>query len=124
MGVKRFASKDRAARRIHARGPPECFARIHRLTLQSVEIFETLIFHLILLSNFRSTQDEKSAIQAQLKAMDAQKEQNRAQLKAIRDKCQYVKIEDIDSAVQRLEEQMAHTTMTLNEEKKIVQQVK
>lgn len=67
--------------------------------------------------------EEQNGIRKQLQVLDAQKEQVRAQQKALREKCQYVKVEDIDNAIEKLENQMAHTSMTLNEEKKIVQQV-
>ncbi|QDZ21798.1 hypothetical protein A3770_06p43160 [Chloropicon primus] len=67
--------------------------------------------------------EEQNGIRTQLKALDAQKDAVRAQQKAIREKCQYVKVEDIDAAIERLENEMAHTSMPLNEEKKIVVQI-
>merc|ERR1711959_403889 len=67
--------------------------------------------------------EEQNGIRKQLQALDAQRDAVRAQQKAIREKCQYVKVEDIDSAIEKLENEMAHTTMTLNEEKKLIAQV-
>merc|ERR1711959_634189 len=67
--------------------------------------------------------EEQNGIRKQLQDLDAQRDAVRAQQKAIREKCQYVKVEDIDSAIEKLENEMAHTTMTLNEEKKLIAQV-
>ena len=55
--------------------------------------------------------------------MDAQKDAVRAQQKAVREKCQYVKVEDIDAAIAKLENEISHGSMTLNEEKKIITQI-
>ena len=68
-------------------------------------------------------QEQKDAANAQIKAMDAARDSARAQQKSIRDKCKYVSVAQVDEAVARLEDKMAHTTMSLNDEKKIIQQL-
>ena len=68
-------------------------------------------------------QDEQNGIRTKLKALDAQRDAVRAQQKAIREKCQYVKVEDIDRAIDELENKMSHSSMSLNDEKKLVAQI-
>ena len=60
---------------------------------------------------------------AEIKAMDAARDSARAQQKSIKDKCKFVSVAQVDEAVARLEDKMAHTTMSLNDEKKIMQQI-
>jgi len=67
--------------------------------------------------------DEQNGIRTKLKALDAQRDAVRAQQKAIREKCQYVKVEDIDRAIDELENKMSHSSMSLNDEKKLVAQI-
>ena len=74
-------------------------------------------------TEIKALYEEKNGINNELKALDATRDAMRAQQKAIREKCQYVKVEDIDTAIDRLENEMAHSTMSLNEEKKIIAQI-
>ena len=60
---------------------------------------------------------------AEIKAMDAARDSARAQQKTIKDKCKFVSVAQVDEAVARLEDKMSHTTMSLNDEKKIMQQI-
>ena len=60
---------------------------------------------------------------AEIKAMDAARDSARAQQKSIKDTCKFVSVAQVDEAVARLEDKMAHTTMSLNDEKKIMQQI-
>merc|ERR1719328_772331 len=74
-------------------------------------------------SELKALYEQKDRVNAEIKAMDAARDSARAQQKSIRDKCKYVSVAQVDEAVARLEDKMAHTTMSLNDEKKIIQQL-
>merc|ERR1719174_3274779 len=67
--------------------------------------------------------EQKDRVNAEIKAMDAARDSARAQQKTIKDKCKFVSVAQVDEAVARLEDKMSHTTMSLNDEKKIMQQI-
>ena len=46
------------------------------------------------------------------------------QQREMRTKCEYLSVEQVDEAIARLENRMAHTSMSLNEEKKAMEDIK
>ncbi|CAM6098538.1 unnamed protein product [Calypogeia fissa] len=75
-------------------------------------------------ASFRKVMDEKKAIREELDHADKLRERMRADARAVRDKLPYVRMEQIDEEVKKLEYRMSHTSLTLQEEKKLLQQVK
>ncbi|CAM6109665.1 unnamed protein product [Calypogeia fissa] len=77
-----------------------------------------------LTASFRKVMDEKKVIREELDHADKLRERMRADARAVRDKLPYVRMEQIDEEVKKLEYRMSHTSLTLQEEKKLLQQVK
>ena len=57
-------------------------------------------------------------------ALDATRERLREQAGAMKSKLRFTSIEAVEKEMARLEEAIAHTTVSLNEEKKMVAQIK
>ena len=74
-------------------------------------------------AELKAAYEEKDRINAELKGFDAARDQLRAQQKAIREKTKYVSVQQIDEAVISLEHKMAHTTLSLDEEKRVLSQL-
>ena len=70
------------------------------------------------------SQSERNAIRKELIALDAARERLKEQSSARKSKLKFYTLEAVDKEVARLEETLAHTTMSLNEEKKIVTTIK
>jgi hypothetical protein len=77
-----------------------------------------------LTSSFRSVMDEKKLIREELDHADKHRERMRADARSLRDKLPYVRVEQIDDEIRKLEYTMTHTSLSLQEEKKLMQQVK
>ncbi|KAL3680985.1 hypothetical protein R1sor_023941 [Riccia sorocarpa] len=77
-----------------------------------------------LTSSFRGVMDEKKALREELDAADKTRERMRADARSLREKLPYVRVEQIDEEIKKLEYRMTHTSLTLQEEKKLLQQVK
>ena len=69
-------------------------------------------------------QDEKAALREELAASDAARDRARDELKAARGALKFRTAEEVGAEIARLEHLMAHTTMPLNEEKKLLTTIK
>lgn len=77
-----------------------------------------------LTATFRSVMDEKRALREELDVADKTRERMRADARSLREKLPYVRVEQIEEEIKKLEYMMTHTSLTLQEEKKLLQQVK
>lgn len=75
-------------------------------------------------ASYRGLVEEKKAVREELELSDKSREQMRANARALKDKLPFVKAEQIDEEVKRLEYKMHHTSLSLQEEKKLMQQIK
>lgn len=73
---------------------------------------------------FSAHMEERNMIRKELLAVDAGRERLKEESLALKQKVRFFKVEDIDREIAKLEESIAHTTMPLNEEKKIMSQIK
>ena len=69
-------------------------------------------------------QDEKAALREELTAMDAARDRAREELKSARGALRFRSPEEITQEVARLQHMLEHTTMPLNDEKKLLTQIK
>ena len=69
-------------------------------------------------------QDERNAIRKELMALDATRERLREQAGAMKSKLRFFSVDAVEKEMARLEDAIAHTTISLNEEKKMVAQIK
>ena len=69
-------------------------------------------------------QDERNAIRKELMALDATRERLREQAGAMKSKLRFFSVDAVEKEMARLEDAIAHTTVSLNEEKKMVAQIK
>jgi hypothetical protein len=60
-------------------------------------------------------QDEKNSMRAELQMADAQREKLREDAKAMRASLQFVKLEHIDEEIDKLENRISHTTLSIDE---------
>ena len=63
-------------------------------------------------------------MRAEQAAADAARDAGREQLRALRDRLRFSRAEDIDAEIAKLEHLISHTSMPLNEEKKLLTQIK
>lgn len=75
-------------------------------------------------AQFKAALDEKNAIREELNASDAARDALRNETKAIKDKLSFVRIEQIDEEINKLERKISHTTMALDEERKTLDNIK
>jgi uncharacterized coiled-coil DUF342 family protein len=75
-------------------------------------------------SSHARSQDEKAALREELTAMDAARERAREELKAARGALRFRTPEEIATEIGRLQHTLEHTTMPLNDEKKLLTQIK
>ena len=52
------------------------------------------------------------------------REQLTKQQREMKSKCEYLTVDQVDEAIMRLENRMAHTSLSLNEEKKSMEDIK
>jgi uncharacterized coiled-coil DUF342 family protein len=69
-------------------------------------------------------QAKKNQLRDQLERINKHRDELRSQAKATKDKNQYMKQEDIDEKMAKLQHKLEHTSLTLNEEKQVLQQLK
>lgn len=70
------------------------------------------------------SQAKKNELRDQLERINKHRDELRNQAKATKDKNQYMKQEDIDEKMKKLQHKLEHTSLTLNEEKQVLQQLK
>eukprot|EP00238_Polyblepharides_amylifera_P002549 CAMPEP_0196573916 /NCGR_PEP_ID=MMETSP1081-20130531/3730_1 /TAXON_ID=36882 /ORGANISM="Pyramimonas amylifera, Strain CCMP720" /LENGTH=478 /DNA_ID=CAMNT_0041891771 /DNA_START=260 /DNA_END=1696 /DNA_ORIENTATION=+ len=75
-------------------------------------------------SEFKGAMDAKNAIRGELAAVDAARDKLKDEAKAIKDKLSFVRVEHIDEEIMKLEGKIAHTTMSLDEERRTVDNIK
>ena len=76
------------------------------------------------MSSLLRHQDERNAIRKELMALDASRERLRESAGAMRSKLRFTSVDAVEKETARLEDAIAHTTISLNEEKKMVAQIK
>lgn len=74
--------------------------------------------------DYRSNLDVKNALRTELAASDAARDKLREEAKGMRDKLSFVKVEQIDDEIAKLEHKMTHTTINIDEERRTVEQIK
>lgn len=72
---------------------------------------------------FKSVLDEKKAIKEELEMADKARERMRQEARSLRDKLPYVRVEEIDEEIKRIEYRIAHTSLTSQEEQRLIKQV-
>eukprot|EP00898_Chlorokybus_atmophyticus_P007623 jgi/Chlat1/7862/Chrsp66S07303 len=75
-------------------------------------------------AEFRARVEEKQALRDELKHADAARKTMSEEARQIKDKLPFVKVEEIDGEINKLEYKLSHTTMALQEEKRILAQIK
>ena len=71
-----------------------------------------------------AVQKEKQRIRQELDSHRAVREQLTKQQREMKTKCEYMTVDQVDDAITRLETRMAHTSLSLNEEKKSMEDIK
>uniref|UniRef100_A0A061R6X1 Uncharacterized protein n=2 Tax=Tetraselmis sp. GSL018 TaxID=582737 RepID=A0A061R6X1_9CHLO len=74
-------------------------------------------------NRFQSLLAKKSEVKQQLDRINKHRDELRNHSKLSKDKTQYLKREEIDDKINKLKHQMEHTSLSLNEEKKILSQL-
>lgn len=69
-------------------------------------------------------QAKKQKIRAELDNHRAARDAMVKQQREMRTKCEYMSVEQVDEAITRLESRMAHTSMSLQDEKKAMEDIK
>ena len=69
-------------------------------------------------------QAKKQKIRAELDNHRAARDALVKQQREMRTKCEYMSVDQVDSAIVKLESRMAHTSLSLNEEKKAMEDIK
>lgn len=72
---------------------------------------------------FKRALEVKNNIRTELQAADIARDTLRGELKGMKDKLNFMSIKDIENEIRRIEERMAHSTLTLDEEKRLVSQL-
>ncbi len=75
-------------------------------------------------ATFRGILESKKALREELEIGDKERERRRGEARTLRDKLPYVRVEQIDEEIKKLEYRLSHTSLTLQEEKKVLQQIK
>eukprot|EP01018_Ginkgo_biloba_P029117 Gb_33313 [translate_table: standard] len=76
-----------------------------------------------LVMRFKSIVDEKKAIREELEMADKARERMRQEARSLRDKLPYVRVEEIDEEIRRIEYRISHTSLTSQEEQRLIKQV-
>lgn len=71
----------------------------------------------------KASLDAKQAIRQELVAVDAARDSLREETKSIKENLAFVKLEQIDEEIRKLEHRISHTTMAIDEERKAVSQI-
>ena len=99
-------------------------AGIYKRPLHRQELVEARGRLTELKATFRGVLDTKNGLRDQLNVLDKERDRKRAETRALRDNLQYSRVEQIDEEIKKLEYRHAHTSLTLQEEKKVLQQMK
>mmetsp|Transcript_14269 Transcript_14269/g.40434 ORF Transcript_14269/g.40434 Transcript_14269/m.40434 type:complete len:506 (-) Transcript_14269:156-1673(-) len=75
-------------------------------------------------ARFQAVLAKKAEIKSQLERINKHRDELRGQAKSTKDKSQYMKEEDIDEKLKKLQHKLEHTSLTLNEEKQVLSQMK
>eukprot|EP00850_Spirogloea_muscicola_P021585 SM000255S08764 [mRNA] locus=s255:48935:52553:+ [translate_table: standard] len=75
-------------------------------------------------AQFRTCLEEKKALRNELSMADDSSKRMREDARSLRDKLPFVKVEQIDEEIRKLEYKMSHSTLSLPEEKKLMQQTR
>ena len=74
--------------------------------------------------NAARPQEERNAIREELAAADAARDSAREAMKSLRERLRFTRLDAIDAEIASIEHAIAHTSMPLNEEKKLLSQIK
>ncbi|XP_057825041.1 uncharacterized protein LOC131037022 [Cryptomeria japonica] len=72
---------------------------------------------------FKTVLEEKKNIKEELEMADKAREQMRQEARSLRDKLPYVRVEEIDEEIRRIEYRIGHTSLSSQEEQRLVNQV-
>lgn len=72
---------------------------------------------------FKSVLDEKNAIKEELIMADKVRERMRQEARSLRDQLPYVRVEEIDEEIKKIDYKIAHTSLTSQEEQRLIKQV-
>ncbi|GAQ86004.1 hypothetical protein KFL_002640250 [Klebsormidium nitens] len=76
-----------------------------------------------LVNHYKALIEEKNSIKEELKYIDQAREKAREEAKSLKSKLPYVRVEQIDEEVKKLEYKMHHTSLTMAEEKRTISQI-
>jgi hypothetical protein len=92
--------------------------------VQSPEMIEANGVLNALKANFKEVLDSKNALRDELSVVEKERDRKRAEARSLRENLPYSRMEHIDEEVKKLEYRLTHTSLTLQEEKKALQQIK
>lgn len=73
---------------------------------------------------FKQVLETKNALRDELVALEKERDRKRAEARALRENLPYSRVEQIDEETKKLQYRLSHTSLTLQEEKKVLQQMK
>jgi chromosome segregation ATPase len=76
-----------------------------------------------LIMQFKSVLDEKKAIKEELDMADEARGRMRQEARSLRDKLPFVRVEEIDDEIKKIDYRIAHTSLTSQEEQRLIKQV-
>eukprot|EP00243_Klebsormidium_subtile_P009245 TRINITY_DN4581_c0_g1_i1.p1 TRINITY_DN4581_c0_g1~~TRINITY_DN4581_c0_g1_i1.p1 ORF type:complete len:537 (+),score=266.82 TRINITY_DN4581_c0_g1_i1:151-1761(+) len=76
-----------------------------------------------LVNHYKALIEEKNSIKEELKYIDQAREKAREEAKSLKSKLPYVRVEQIDEEVKKLEYKMHHTSLSMAEEKRTISQI-
>ena len=97
---------------------------IYRHSLHCQELVEARGRVTELKATFRGVLEAKSGLRDQLNALEKERDRKRAEARSLRENMQYSRVEQVDEEIKKLEYRHTHTSLTLQEEKKVLQQMK
>lgn len=74
-------------------------------------------------TEFKRALEVKNNYRSKLQAADTARDTLRTELKGMKDKLNFMSVKDIETEMTRIEDRMAHTTLSLDEEKRLVSQL-
>lgn len=92
--------------------------------VQSPEFVEARGHLTALNHTFKQVLESKNALREELNALEKERDRKRAEARALRENLPYTRVEQIDEKTKSLEYRLAHTSLSLQEEKKVLQQIK
>lgn len=73
---------------------------------------------------FRSVLEQKNALRNELSVLEKERDRKRHEARSLRENLPYSRVEQIDEETKKLQYRLSHTSLTLQEEKKVLQQMK